>query len=172
MAPGSAGGSGFNPASPTVSDLLVQVGKAEVLGVGADLVFLPEFEASLNLPGSTFGSVFSVMELQCARRRPHPVASLGARWAAKEAAVKAWSAAVFGQAPAVDPDRFPWAEVRVVGDLWGRPRLEFSPELSSRVLSSLPGHPAAVDWHLSLSHEGEYALAFVVLCKSNLNGKV
>lgn len=48
---------------------------------------------------------------------PRAGESLAARWAAKEAAVKAWSALMIGQAPPIRPEELDWSEIEVVHDL-------------------------------------------------------
>lgn len=85
---------------------------------------------------------------------------LAARWAAKEAVVKAWSAALYGQPPPIPPDLLVWSEIETVCDAWGRPAVRLSGEVARKVAATV-GEGAT--WHVSLSHDGEAAVAFVVL---------
>lgn len=127
-----------------------------IVGLGLDIVDLPGFREQLGRPGSTFlESVFTEPERRAARDRPDkdPARHLAARYAAKEAFVKAWSGARFGQAPLVGS--IDLSEIEILSDGYGRPALH----LRGRMLE-LAGDLRA---HLSLTHDGETAAAVVVL---------
>jgi holo-[acyl-carrier protein] synthase len=128
-----------------------------VLGVGLDIVDLHAFGEQLALAGSRFEQgVFTAGERRASRSRPSkdPVQHLAARFAAKEAFVKAWSCALWGRPPAME--RADLQEIEVVQDAWGRPKIVLHGKVA-----------AAVDeaWrvHLSLSHDGGMAAATVVI---------
>lgn len=122
--------------------------------IGTDLVHIPTFAAQLATPGSTFEHVFTDRELrECSGKADRP-ASLAARWAAKEAYVKAWSAGLVGKPAAIDPATFDFAEVEVVQDPYGRPLIQ----LHGRT-AQLGPRPASV----SITHDGDYAHAVVAL---------
>lgn len=128
-----------------------------ILGVGVDLVHVPSFADQLELPGSRFAGVFTPGERRDARDRDPslrggPARHLAARWAAKEAVVKAWSDSLHGSPPVTGDDV--WHLVEVVTDAWGRPRIR----LHGEVAGLLRG-----DLHVSLSHDGDYATAYAVL---------
>lgn len=142
-----------------------------VLGVGVDVVDLDAFARALAEPGTRFARVFSAAERrQCAERAaargatgpdaltPH----LAARWAAKEAVVKAWSGALHGRPPPLAPEELRWAEIETLCDAWGRPAVRLGREVARLVASSVGED---VDWQLSLSHDGPVATAFVVLAR-------
>ena len=161
-----------------------------VRGVGVDMVDLGAFAVSLAEPGTRFTGAFSATERrQCreraeargARRGGHaaradgPGAStsssssdrsdplarhLAARWAVKEAVVKAWSAALYGTPPPIAPDLLVWSEIETVCDAWGRPSVRLSGEVARQVAATM-GEGAR--WNVSLSHDGDWAVAFVVL---------
>ena len=42
------------------------------------------------------------------------------RWAAKEAFIKAWSQAIYGRPPLIDPDGVDFTEIEIRPDRWGR----------------------------------------------------
>jgi holo-[acyl-carrier protein] synthase len=127
-----------------------------VVGIGVDLVHVPAFAEQLALPGSRFEGVFLPGELRDARgRTTDPARHLAARWAAKEAVVKGWSASLFGTAPVMSEHVHHLIEV--VSDAWGRPRIR----LHGEVADHLAGHSLEV----SLSHDGDYATAYVVLSR-------
>ncbi len=125
-----------------------------VLGVGVDLVHVPSFADQLDQPGSEFADVFTPGERRDANGRPTDAARhFAARWAAKEAVVKAWSASLYGTPPVMGDEALRLIEV--VPDAWGRPRIL----LHGEVAKHLEG--TSVD--ISLSHDGDYAIAYAVL---------
>lgn len=134
---------------------------SEVLGVGVDLVHVPSFADQLGRPGSRFEDVFTAGERRdCAERPDGTAPHLAVRWAAKEALVKAWSAMLFGSAPVMGDDAL--AQVEVVCDAWGRPRLRLHGEVAKRL--------AGTAAHVSLSHDADYATAYVVICSTQAGG--
>ncbi|MGK2348197.1 holo-ACP synthase AcpS [Actinomyces sp. W5033] len=146
-----------------------------VLGVGTDLVHVPALAHQLTIPGTVFAErAFTARELREARRRADAAGSLqaehlAARWAAKEALVKAWSQAantVAGRAvpPALVPESLDWREIEVVTDRWGRPGLRLTGQVAAgveRALGAGASEPGC--WPVSLTHDGDWAAA-VVLC--------
>ncbi len=130
-----------------------------VLGVGVDVVDVVGFRAQLADPASGFvAATFTGGERRDAERPAGDRAErLAARFAAKEALVKAWSGARFGRPPvaaAVD-----LRQVEVVLDGWGRPGLRLHGDVAAGVAALARG----VDARLSLSHDGGVATAVVVL---------
>ncbi|WP_229055075.1 holo-ACP synthase [Aeromicrobium sp. Leaf350] len=132
-----------------------------VLGVGVDLVHVPGFAAQLAQPGTRFADAFTPGERADAAERADPDASLAARWAAKEAVVKAWSAALYGSPP-VMPEGV-HRRIEVVADAWGRPAVRLLGDVAAAAASSLGVGSADLTWHLSLSHDADYATAYVTL---------
>ncbi|WP_235497646.1 holo-ACP synthase [Aeromicrobium sp. Leaf272] len=158
--PRAADGAGGGAGAPSPGTV-----EGTVLGVGVDLVHVPSFVDQLALPGTRFAGVFTPGERRDAAERAAQVGRgqhgggegrhLAARWAAKEAFVKAWSASIFGEPPVMGDEVL--GLVEVVCDAWGRPRLR----LHGEVAEHLPG----VEAHVSLSHDGDHALAYVVLAE-------
>lgn len=133
-----------------------------VRGVGVDLVHVPAFAEQLARPGSRFADVFSVGERAEAVRRGLMGAQSdrfwAARWAAREAFVKAWSTLFAGQPPPYGDEIL--AQVEVVKDAWDRPRLVFRED----VLRDLESRGIGAEGvHVSLSHDGDYAIAYVTI---------
>lgn len=92
---------------------------------------------------------------------PRALESLGARWAAKEATIKAWSSLIAPNPPVVPEEEVQWSQIEVVHDRHRRPRLRFSGDIA-RALADLSAELRAdLEWSVSLSHEGGFALAFV-----------
>lgn len=95
------------------------------------------------------------------RPGPRALESLGARWAAKEAMIKAWSSLIAPNPPVVPEEEVKWSQIEVVHDPHRRPRLRFSGDIA-RALADLSAELRAdLEWSVSLSHEGGFALAFV-----------
>lgn len=144
---------------------------AQVMGVGVDVVYIPAFAEQLNLPGSKFALSFTGAERrECARLATtsgNVEQHLAVRWAAKEAFYKAWTLADAGDE--IPGAQMEWSQIEVVKDRWGRPFIRLHNPLDSLVTQALerrfgidsdaPGHAV---WHLSLSHDGPVAQAFVV----------
>ena len=127
-----------------------------VVGIGVDLVHVPSFAEQLAQPGTRFEAAFLPGERRDARSRTSDAARhLAARWAAKEAVIKAWSGSMYGQAPVMGEDVH--ALIELVADAWGRPRIR----LHGEVAKHLAGHELEV----SLSHDGDYAIAYVTLSR-------
>ena len=122
------------------------------LGVGVDLVDVAAFADQLADTASGFvDATFTAAEQRTARGDPR---RLAARFAAKEAFVKAWSSTRFGQPPALATVDL--REIEVTGDGYGRPALALHGEVEHAVGPSIRAH-------LSLSHDGPSAIAFVIL---------
>lgn len=131
-----------------------------IAGVGTDVVALAGFAEQLADPASTFASAtFTELERKAANNRPSgdPTAHLAARFAAKEAFIKAWSGARFGQPPQLAG--IDMREIEVVNDAHGRPALRLAGSVARAVADCYPAHRI----HLSVSHDGPIATAFVVL---------
>ena len=147
-----------------------------MLGAGTDLVHVPGLAAQLSQPGTVLAErAFTPRERREGQRRAQDTGSqeaehLAARWAAKEAFVKAWSQAVntvagTGVPPTIAPQDLDWREIEVVSDRWHRPGLRLDGEVARAVDRTLgPGAAASARWMLSLTHDGDWAGAVVVAC--------
>jgi holo-[acyl-carrier protein] synthase len=122
-----------------------------IVGIGFDLVALPRFAALLDRRRErALRRLFTAAEAQYCLARPDPIASLAARFAAKEACLKALGT---GFTPATG-----WHSVEVLRDGKGAPSLR----LHGATLELFRAR-GATRAHLSLSHTTELAAAFVVL---------
>lgn len=115
-------------------------------------VDVPSFASQLEQPGTRFAEVFTAQERRDAREGSG-ARSLAARWAAKEAFVKAWSATLHGRPPVLGEQVH--RQIEVVLDAWRRPRLRLHGQVASLT--------SDLESHVSLSHDGPSAIAFVVL---------
>ena len=113
-----------------------------ILGLGTDLVDIARLEQALERTPTLRERLFTPAEASL------PVASLAARFAAKEALSKALGA----------PPGLGWHDAGVVVEESGRPQFE----LRGTVADAVAGL-GADRVHLTLSHDGGLALAFVVL---------
>jgi holo-[acyl-carrier protein] synthase len=116
------------------------------LAVGVDLVQIRRVAVLAETYGDRFTArVFTPTELAECHDRP---GSLAARWAAKEAVAKALGTG-FG------PVSF--HEIELLRDGAGRPELRLDGK--ARALAEARGLDS---WSVSIAHDGEYAIAFVV----------
>ncbi|GAB3663869.1 hypothetical protein GCM10027596_27590 [Nocardioides korecus] len=136
-------------------------GAPRAAGVGVDVVAVTAFAAQLAEPGTRFARAFTPGERRAARRGGRSASQeaqgLAARWAAKEAVLKAWSSTHFGGPEVIDPAAVDLREIEVVTDAWGRPGVR----LHGAIGAALAGRRVL----LSLSHDpdADVAIAYVVL---------
>lgn len=135
---------------------------AGTAAVGVDVVGISAFAEQLAQPGTRFARSFTAGERRAARAGVgndtlREAESLAARWAAKEAVVKAWSSTCFGHPEVIDPEFVDLREIEVRSDAWGRPAIR----LHGAIAHAMTGYNALV----SLSHDpaADIAVAFVVL---------
>ncbi|HET9598483.1 MAG TPA: holo-ACP synthase [Anaeromyxobacteraceae bacterium] len=119
-------------------------------GVGTDIVDVQRLAASLRRQGAFAETVFTGEERRFCEAQPHPERHYAARFAAKEAFLKALGLGVFSGVAL--------HEIEVVREASGRPRLRLGPSAAA-ALRAVGGDDALV----SLSHDGDMALAFVVV---------
>jgi len=121
-----------------------------ILGIGTDIVAVTRIARILKSNLRFVEKVFSLAEIEYCSAKANPAQSYAARFAAKEAFLKAigtgWA------------DGISWREIEVLNDAMGKPELKISGR--SAVLA---GKLDMGKIHLSLSHEREYAIAFVML---------
>ena len=112
-----------------------------IVGVGIDVVDIARFESTLERTPALRERLFTVEE------RHLGIASLAARFAAKEALAKSLGA----------PVGLHWTDARVVTNDDGRPSLEIGGTVLARA------NALGVDsFHLSLSHDAGVASAVVI----------
>ena len=113
-----------------------------IIGVGIDVVDIGRFDESLSRTPAMRERLFTTAEQQ------RPLASLAARFAAKEALAKALGA----------PTGMNWLDAEIVNEASGRPQFEIRGTVLARAddldVSSV---------HVSLSHDAGIASAVVVL---------
>ena len=148
-------------------------------GLGHDVVDVAAFAEQLSEPGSRMRSLFSVREVRQAADRARlknddEAVHLSAKWAGKEAFLKAWCAAISRHAKdgaevayPYTLDNFPWVRIEILDDSHGVPRVILSSEVQRKVRQSLglPLDPVrqSYDISISISHDGPIASAVVML---------
>ncbi|MCK4535374.1 MAG: holo-ACP synthase [Desulfuromonadales bacterium] len=124
-----------------------------IAGLGTDLVRTARFRRYLEEEKSSlFERLFTSGERSYAMQKRDPAQHLAARFAAKEACLKAFGLGL--------RDGIRWLDMEVVPDALGRPELHLSGR-AAEIAADL--YVATV--HLSYSHDGDYAVATVVLEK-------
>lgn len=122
-----------------------------IYGVGTDIVRVSRMAHNLERYGERFAArILTAAELCDFNRSGRPAHFLARRFAAKEAAAKA-----FGTGFA---DGIGWRHIGVSHDARGRPQLVFDGAAAAFMRANLI-HTA----HLSLADEEDHALAFVAL---------
>ncbi len=120
-----------------------------MLAVGVDLIEVCRIQAAIARHGEKFLTrVFTSAELDYCRGN---VASLAARFAAKEAVSKTLGVGI-QHAAGVG-----WREIEIQADAYGKPSVQLSGKAAQRA--------TALHWKqivVSLSHTREHAIAFVV----------
>jgi holo-[acyl-carrier protein] synthase len=130
-----------------------------IVGLGTDLVRVPAFAEQLAHQGSAFADVtFTPAELAYSLSAPsrEPPRHLAARFAAKEAALKALDVACAHVGLRHAPPAL--REIEVILDGAGRPALRMCG--AAAAIAAEVGADRA--W-VSLTHDGEYASAIVAL---------
>lgn len=122
-----------------------------ILGIGIDTVEISRFQRFLDEDNQALlNRLFAPAEQEYCRPRKQAASCLAARFAAKEAFVKALGTGL--------RDGICWTEIAVGNDQLGKPFLK----LSGRALQ-LFSEQGATAAHLSLSHDGGHAVAQVIL---------
>jgi holo-[acyl-carrier protein] synthase len=119
-----------------------------MIGIGVDLVDIERFRLSLERTPSMRRRLFTEIELAYVAPQSDPVPSLAARFAAREAVMKALG---------VGLGAFGFHDVWVERAPSGQPSLHFAGRAEE--LSVAAGVRA---WHLSLSHSDLMAAAYVI----------
>lgn len=113
-----------------------------IVGVGIDVVDIERFAQTLERTPAMRERLFTAAELE------RSIASLAARFAAKEALAKALGA----------PAGLHWVDAEVRTDETGRPSLTLTGSVARRAVEL-----GVVHTHVSLSHDAGIASAVVVL---------
>jgi len=120
---------------------------ASVIGIGVDIVDTERFATVILRTPRVVTRLFTEAESLTPDGVPRSAVSLAARFAAKEAVAK-----VLG-----DTQGLEWHHCEVVTDSLGKPSLQITGTVAEAARAR-----GIASWHLSLSHDGGHAIAFVV----------
>lgn len=156
-----------------------------IVGLGHDVVALDVFAEQLAEPDGGMRRLFSPRELRQSALRGRLKADggavhLAARWAGKEAVIKAWCEALEETCPLpYTVDNVPWARIEILDDARGVPHVVLADDVARALSEALrgvqrdvptasdagaqPGEGARWRWHISLSHDGPVASAVAIL---------
>jgi holo-[acyl-carrier protein] synthase len=119
-----------------------------IKGIGIDLVDIERFRRSLERTPSMRTRLFTVVELDYVAPKVDPIPSLAARFAAREAVMKALG---------VGLGAFGFHDVWVERAESGAPSLVVSAKAAD-----LAAAAGVTTWHLSLTHSDHVAAAYVI----------
>ncbi|MGW9125867.1 holo-ACP synthase [Paenibacillus chitinolyticus] len=122
-----------------------------IYGIGVDLQNIAQLEEAVTRQGESFlRKVFTDRERAYCSRHTSPVQHLAARWAVKEAFLKATGSGLGGQ--------YLFKDLEVVNKPSGQPELILHGKAEEDCKR------LGLHIYISISHSGEYALGQVVLC--------
>ncbi len=121
-----------------------------ILGVGTDIVRVERIKRLLERYPNFIEKVFTASEIAYCQAKASPEQSYAARFAAKEAVMKALGTGWDG--------KINWLDIEVAPDAQGRPEI-----LAHKGTQAMFENIGVQQIHLSLAHEKEFAVAFVVL---------
>lgn len=125
-----------------------------ILGIGSDIVAIDRFDSWIR-NRALIERFFSKNEIDwCLSQKNQASASLAARFAAKEAFGKALGSGLRGLS---------LRDIVVARETGGKPILQLGGSAMSMLKQRLLGSDDEWQIHLSLSHDGGSALAFVVI---------
>lgn len=119
-----------------------------IVGIGADAVDVPRFAAALARTPRLRPRLFTDAEQVLPSGMPRSDHSLAARFAAKVAAAKALGV----------PRGSSWRDAEVLSGPHGQPLLRVTGWLSAAAAEA-----GVTTWHLSLTHDADFAAAFVIV---------
>ncbi len=125
-----------------------------IIGIGTDIIAVNRIQKAFERNPGFWDKVFTTDEITYCQSKAHPYQSLAARFAAKEAVMKAcktgWN------------EKMTWQNIEVICGQNGEPMIRLHGQ-SAEFMAKL----GLTKIHLSLSHDASVALAFVVLEKTD-----
>ncbi len=122
-----------------------------IIGIGSDIVKVSRIEKLVERYDQRFlNRIFTVAEIDYSASKARPAIHLSARFAAKEAFAKALGSGF--------REGLNWHDIEVINNKLGQPQLK----LYNYAEQACCDKHNACTW-LTLSHEQDFALAFVVL---------
>ena len=124
-----------------------------IYGIGIDIVHIPKFKKTIERWGHRFKNrIFTQNELAYCEEKRFSEQHLAVRFAAKEAFIKALGRAV------------KFSDIEILNNQAGKPLIVFKPEiLPIDLQSELQTPNSKLRTFLTLSHDGDYCIAQVIL---------
>jgi len=124
-----------------------------IYGIGIDIVHIPKFKKTIERWGDRFKNrIFTQNELAYCEEKRFSEQHLSVRFAAKEAFIKALGRAV------------KFSDIEILNNQAGKPYIVFEPEiLPIDLQSELQTPNSKLRTFLTLSHDGDYCIAQVIL---------
>lgn len=129
-----------------------------IIGIGVDIVQIERVRKLVENYSEFMHQVFTAREIEFCQAKADSASSYAARFAAKEAMMKALSTGW--------NEKVNWLDIEVINEEQGNPILK----IKGRTLR-LMKKMGVYQTHLSLSHERDYAIAFVVLEGEKLDNR-
>ncbi len=122
-----------------------------IYGIGTDIVAIERFQRFIDTDNSALiERLFTPAERSRCEKRKDAASCLAARFAAKEAFLKALGSGL--------RDGLSWQDMEVLNDILGKPDLKLSGKAAELFQAN-----GLMRVHLSLSHDGGHAIAMVVV---------
>ncbi|NLT50609.1 MAG: holo-ACP synthase [Ignavibacteria bacterium] len=120
-----------------------------VIGVGIDIIEIERIKKSVDKLGSKFlDKIYTELEKQYSLSKANKYQHLAARFAAKEAIIKALSS--------IYNEGFRWKDIEIFNESGGMPKVKLSGKLESLINSEM-------DLKISMSHSENYVTCFAIL---------
>jgi len=122
-----------------------------IVGIGTDIIKIERMTALFERHGKAFVSrIFTEEERNEASTRKNPIEYFAGRWAAKESVSKALQCGIGKNCS--------WQDINIHNTPEGNPQLFLIGSAAQKAADI-----KAVNFHVSISHEREYACAMVIL---------
>lgn len=121
-----------------------------IFGIGTDIISVARIQRSIENNDRFTDKLFTPGEIAYCESRANKFQSYAARFAAKEAVMKALGTGWDGE--------INWLDIEVISDALGKPGI-----VAHAATQAFLEHHGITNVQISLSHEKEYAIAFVVL---------
>lgn len=123
-----------------------------IIGIGVDAVDVDRFAVMLERTPSTAQRIFTPQEREYVAQMAHPIPNLAARFAAREATMKALG---------VGLGAFDLHDVWIRNEPSGQPVL-----VVEGAASTLAREAGVTHWHVSLTHTATVAIAYVIATRA------
>ncbi len=120
--------------------------------LGLDIVSVPRMREAIERQGARFlNRIFTKAEQAYCEKKRNKFENYAARFAAKEAVIKAKKGG---------RGRYAFRDIEVVRGLKGEPSIQLTPQAREKL-----GISPRAKFELTLAHEREFAVAAVILCE-------